>query len=117
MVGMHAGVSLPEIASLAEVYRFHDKEVVGFLVAHPQLGPLLMEARPIIARLFGDTTVLLEVIYHPEEDEDEAQLFAFIETRLGVETSMALLDRYRHGWWVGEFQRANGLLEFSLRYV
>lgn len=79
--------------------------------------PLLIEARPVIARYFGGTRVHLQVIYDPEGDQDEAELFAFIETSLGFEAAGPLLDRYRDDWWIGASRRADCLLEFSLRYV
>jgi len=119
MASIHANLLSRAIASLARVYRFqHPSEVATFLQKHPNLVPLLEEARPIIARLFGpETPVSVDVVYDPEGDEDDCRLFAFIEIARPVAEAMPLLDRFRDVWWIAASWDARRLLEFSLRYV
>ena len=76
---------------------FEVQDVVRFLKLHPQVVPLLIEARPVLARHFGpDTPVRLEVVIDPESEAEDgdAQLFAMIQTRLTPEKAMPSLDRF-----------------------
>ncbi len=118
-------VSPQAIADLRDLYAFRDAEfevqdVPRFLNLHPHLVPLLLEARPIIARHFGpDIPVRLEVVLDPESEAEDgdAQLFAMIETQLSPEEARPRLDRFDQEWWLSNLRRADCRLEFSIRYL
>jgi len=91
-------------------------EIADFLETHPFLVPLLLEARPVIARHFGaETPVVLEVSYDPE-DNDLTQLVGFIETDLEPEAALARESRFWDDWWLANVNRGQWRLAFGPWY-
>lgn len=86
------------------------EEVADFLEAYPFLVPLLLEARPVIARHFGaETPVVLRVSYDPEDD-DLTQLVATILTNRPWEETRHPEERFGRDWWFSNLRRADGRL-------
>lgn len=113
----------PILDALTGLYAFKEPEdVASFLEAHPFLVPLLIEARPIIARYFPDAPVVLELVHEPDaEDEDGAaeltELFATVQNRLPPEEAMPRLDRLDDDWWHANLRRGDGRLHIGLTYL
>ncbi len=107
------------IAPLADLYRFNDREAVtSFLQRHDFLVDLLIEAREHIRTHFGpDTPAALEVVYDPEDEHGEPELFARIETTLSAEEALLHLDRLDEGWWLDAVQRGRFILQIDVRFV
>jgi len=85
-------------------------EVLGFLNAHADVLPLLLEAYPHVAQHFGpNPAVFLEVVRDPETD-DGGQLVAFIRTDLDPTEALARLDRFDKCWWLEASRRSLGRL-------
>lgn len=104
-----ATTALPQsVEELTALYTFRDREtVVGFVTTHPHLVPLLVEARPEIARYFGpETPVVLEVI-PDREAEGYSDLFALIQTALPGTEAAARLDQLDEAWWLDALERAD----------
>ena len=85
-------------------------EVLGFLNAHPDILPLLLEAYPHVAQHFGPSPVVfLEVVKDPETN-DEGQLAAFIRTGLEPAEALARLDSLDKSWWLEASRRSQAPL-------
>lgn len=98
------------------------EHVASFLEAYPFLVPLLIEARPILARYFPDTPVVLELVDEPdaEDEEDGAELtdlFATVQSRLPPEEAMRRLDRLDQDWWYANLRRGDGRLHIGPTYL
>ncbi len=115
-------------SDLAEVRDLYDGQaaehelldVDRFLVLHPQVVPLLIEARPLLAEHFGpETPVRLEVVVDPESDAEDgqAQLFAMVLTGLEPEEARPLLRRFDHEWWLPRLRQSDGRLAFGIWYL
>ena len=119
IVSNRRGIALDErMASLADLYRFDDREAVtGLLYRHDFLVELLIEARQHIRTHFGpDTPAALEVFHDPEGEHGEPELLALIETTLPPEQALSLLDCLDETWWLEALPRSQFILTITLRY-
>ena len=119
IVSDYRGIALDErMASLADLYRFNDREAVtGFIYRHDFLVELLIEARKHIRTHFGpDTPAALEVLHDPEDEHGEPELLALIETTLPPEEALMRLDRLDETWWLDALPRSQFILTITLRY-
>ena len=107
------------LASLADLYRFNDREAVtDFLSRHDFLVDLLIEAREHISTHFGpDTPTALEVFYDLDDEHGEPDLLALIETTLPVEEASMQLDRLDETWWFDALPRGQYILHIDVRFV
>ncbi len=107
------------LASLADLYRFNDREAVtGFLSRHDFLVDLLIEAREHIRTHFGpDTPTALEIFYDLDDEHEEPDLLALIETTLPAEEASVQLDRFDETWWLDALPRSQYILTITLRFV
>ena len=120
IVSNRRGIALDErMASLADLYRFNDREAVtGFLHRHDFLVELLIEAREHIRTHFGpDTPAALEVFHDPEGEHGEPDLLALIETTLPPEEALMRLDRLDETWWLEALPRSQFILTITLRFI
>ena len=120
IVSDQRGVTPAErIASLANLYRFNDREAVtGFLYRHDFLVDVLIEARDHIRTHFGpDTPTALEVFYDLDDEHEEPELFALIETTLSAEEASMQLDRLDETWWLDALPRGRYILQIDIRFV
>ena len=120
IVSDQRGVTPAEhIASLADLYRFNDREAVtGFLQQHDFLVDLLIEAREHIRTHFGpDTPAALEVFYDLDDEHEEPDLLALIETTLPAEEASVQLDRLDETWWLDALPRSQYILTITLRFI
>ena len=107
------------ITPLADLYRFNDREAVtGFLQQHDFLVDLLVEAREHISMHFGpDTPTALEIFYDLDDEHEEPDLLALIETTLPPEEASAQLDRLDETWWLDALPRSQFILTITLRFI
>ena len=107
------------LASLADLYRFNDREAVtGFLHRHDFLVELLIEAREHIRTHFGpDTPAALEVFHDLDDEHGEPDLLALIETTLPPEEALMRLDRLDETWWLEAVPRSQFVLTITLRFI
>ena len=107
------------IAPLADLYRFNDREAVtGFLQRHDFLVDVLVEAREHIRMHFGpDTPTALEIFYDLDDEHEEPDLLALIETTLPPEEASAQLDRLDETWWLDALPRGRYVLHIDVRFV
>ena len=120
IVSDYRGIALDErMASLADLYRFNDREAVtGFIYRHDFLVELLIEARKHIRTHFGPgTPAALEVLHDPEDEHGEPELLALIETTLPPEEALMRLDRLDETWWLEALPRSQFILTITLRYI
>lgn len=104
-----------ELERLRAAYEFADeREVTAFLEEHPQLIPILEQARERLAARFGsDTPVRLEVVLDPENEVDRT-LVARAET--GQLPAREALDRLWAFYddWGGPIPASPTLLRFDV---
>jgi hypothetical protein len=98
-------------------YMFSKSSVVGnFLQAHQELSSLLNEAYQELRKYFSSEDLKLELVTDPEI-AGEQQLFVYIFTSLSVTDALQKFDEFDKQWWLDRIDRANGLLNFNLRFV
>lgn len=99
-------------------YGFRDNDAVErFIGRHPELLPLLVDARRVIDTYFGQRTpVELEVFIDPEAP-NETTLFVLIQTRLSTDEALRSLRSFDEEWWVHAIDRADGHLVISFEHV
>jgi hypothetical protein len=90
--------------------------VSNFLQAHQELISLLNEAYKELRKHFSSEDLKLELVTDPEIAEDR-QLFVYIFTSISVTDALRKLDEFDEQWWLEQVDRANGLLNFNLRFV
>ena len=120
IVSDRRAVALDErMASLADLYRFDDREAVtGFIYRHDFLVELLIEARKHIRTHFGpDTPAALEIFYDLDDEHEEPELLALIETTLPAEEALMQLDRLDEAWWLDTVPRSQFILTITLRFI
>lgn len=111
-------VDQAHLHKLEEIYSFRDAaEVRRFLVAHPYLIDILLEAQPYLGKYFGpDPDVVLEVV-NDRETASWQQLFAYIQTSLSVDEALAQLDELDEAWFLDQTDRVDDLFNFDLDIV
>ncbi len=111
-------VAVVPINPVGDIYELPDLSgVAAFLSIHPFVKDLLLEAQPVIRRIWGSASkATLEIVDEPEVGGQE-ELFCFVQTDLAPEIALQRLDEFDRAWWVDSVQRAEGKLNFSLKYV
>jgi hypothetical protein len=98
-------------------YMLPKSSAVGnFLQAHQELTSLLNEAYQELRKYFSSEDLKLELVTDPEI-AGEQQLFVYIFTSLSVTDALQKFDEFDEQWWLDRIDRANGLLNFNLRFV
>ena len=90
--------------------------VSNFLQAHAEIVLLLSEAYRELRKYFSSENLKLELVSDPEI-AGEQQLFVYIFTSLSVTDALNKFDDFDNRWWLDRIERANGLLNFNLRFV
>lgn len=91
----------------------NEAEVSAFLQQHPELVPLLNEARPVIERYFPGNNVVLGF----DNYDDWPKLWGVIQTSLTAEKAVETMDRFDFEWWLGRLTEVAGLLNFNLGFT
>jgi hypothetical protein len=90
--------------------------VGSFLQEHKELVSLLTEACKELRKYFSTEDFKLQVVSDPEI-AGEKQLFVYVFTSLSVTDALKKIDEFDEQWWLDRIDRANGLLNFNLRFV
>jgi hypothetical protein len=90
--------------------------VGSFIQEHKELVSLLTEAFKELRKYFPTEDFKLQLVSDPEI-AGEQQLFVYISTSLSVTDALKKLDKFDEKWWLDRIDRANGLLNFNLRFV
>jgi hypothetical protein len=78
---------------------YNPAEVRDFLAGHPAITGVLIEARSVISRYFGQgTMVTLRVQDDP--DEDRLYIVAYIRTTQSVQDAIDVLHQLKSEWWL-----------------
>ena len=94
------------------------EEVTAYLRSYPHLVPLLLEAAEVIPRYFGaDTHLVLEVVVDPEDESETPELYASVQTRLGVDEGLDRLDRLDEDWWLDRSPAGPGVLVVDIEFL
>lgn len=103
-------------AELADLVQFRGRdEVEAYLEEHPELLPLLREARTVIPRNFGpDAPVVSEVFTDPEAEEEHGELYGQIRSPLPPDEPLRRLRQLDDGWWLEALGTADGNLTISV---
>jgi hypothetical protein len=90
--------------------------VINFIKEHQELISLLNEAYKELRKYFLSEDLRLKLVSDPEIAGDQ-QLFVYIFTALPVTDALKNIDEFDEQWWLDRVDRANGLLNFNLRFV
>ena len=94
------------------------EEVADYLRRYPHLAPLLLEAAEVIPRYFGaDAPLVLEVFTDPEGEADDRELFAIVQTTLGVDEANERFDRLLEDWWLDRSPDGPGVLVIDMEFT
>jgi hypothetical protein len=89
---------------------------IDFIQEHQELVALLNESYKEIRKYFPTENLKLELVSDREIAEDQ-QLFVYVCTSMSVTDALQKLDEFDQRWWLERIDRANGLLNFNLRFV
>lgn len=115
-------VAAAQVEALDRLFTFTCRlSVQRFVVEHPFLVPLLVEAYEQIRSYFPSALLYLDVVSDPETGgdapgSDTEQLVLSIMTDLGVDEAMDMLDCFDHDWWLGALPRSHGDLVVTLEF-
>jgi hypothetical protein len=104
------------IAFLTRSFVFRNEtEITDFLMTHPDLISVLIDARTALEKYFGEgTEIALEVTLDPEIPGFK-QLFGYIQTgNLTPEEAMERLNALDEGWFLKQAEFVGGLFNFNL---
>jgi hypothetical protein len=90
--------------------------VGNFLQENKELVSLLNEAYQELRKYFSTEDFKLELVTDAEI-AGEKQLFVYVFTSLSVTDALKKFDEFDECWWLNRIARANGLLNFNLRFV
>jgi hypothetical protein len=91
--------------------------VRAFLADHPDLLDLLVEASETIVRFLPtDGPLALDVIWDPEDEDDEGELFAVVPTFSEPEEVRPRRTRLVEQWLLDAFRRADGRFNVHVEY-
>lgn len=116
---------LSELEQARQHFIFRDVDYVfkrpapveDFLLEHPFLIGMILEAREQIRRYFStDYTLVLQPFYDPDAPQNR-QLILLIQTPRAFEEVRPLLDQLNEGWWFDAIERAQGSLDIMTEYV
>lgn len=107
------------IDALETIYVFREPdEVRDFLRRYPDLLPVLDEATERVAPLAtGVGPAALEVVWDPDDDNDEGELFLVVPTVEQPEAVLPVLDRLQRNWLVDVAWSAQGRFNVALKYA
>jgi hypothetical protein len=106
------------IAAIERLYEFREpEEVRAFLAKNPDLIDLVIEAAAKIPEFLPpDGRIVLDVVWDPEDEKAEDELFALVPTRLGWEEVRPLMGRLDREWLVETFRLARGRFNVDVEY-
>ena len=102
----------PAIENLYLLYQPH--EVRSFLARHPELFPVLLDARSWLGNYFPGAQATLEVVRDYDAQTDRTQLVAFIASGLEPDEAVSRLARFFEAWWMRSPAHNLRLLTFAL---
>jgi hypothetical protein len=106
------------LSELKRDYAFGDPAAIAaYLSEHPETLSLLKKASSKILAIFPEDTSLTLDVPPDYESDGLRDLFVRIQTRLGVETALELLDRFNEEWWRKASAGAPLSLHFTTEYV
>lgn len=105
-----------EFNYLLPLFSFRNQEKVkSFLIKHPFLVRVLKDAEPEIRRFFAHVQIFLEVESDPE-DTTIVQLGCIIMSDLSPQNSYVQLQEFEECWWLGNLERAKGILLINVEF-
>ena len=105
------------VRDLEQSFTVHDTQaVIDFLVDHPQLSPLLEEARNHVRRHFPHAPLDLRIA-PGNGSEDDQQLVLSIATQLAPQAAVDNLRLLDRSWWLSAVARADGKLLLTLTFL
>ena len=83
-----------------------------FLSAHKDLFAILAEAKPHLARIFGNRRICLQV--EQDTEDGSRELFAVVMVNGKPERALALLTRFDHEYFTQASKRTHNRLTFTV---
>src|SRR3954451_2050160 len=105
-----------ELDVLSELYTVKEPTAVAaFVEAHPFLGSLLLETRPMIDRYFPSAPVVLKVVTDPEVP-DQRELVAAVAPQVPPAETVASLLQFLDDWGLDAQARGRNRLTVTVEY-
>lgn len=109
-VSVSVHIMIDPVDKIEDIYKVRNRDSVQrFLLAHPNVLPVLEEAKSHISEFFIYYHLVLELRIDPEIPGRE-DLYLGIESDLGVDEALANLESLDEHWGYDAVQRANGHL-------
>lgn len=110
--------TLGAIDALRRKYEFREPdEVRAYLAKNPDLLDLLVEAATKIPEFLPPAgPIVLDVLWDPEDEGDDGELFAMIPTRLGWEQTRPRMDRLTREWLIATPGRRSSRFNVGVEY-
>jgi hypothetical protein len=106
------------IGKLRKLYEFRNGSAVErFLEEKPFLIQLLFDAYKKVREFFEPSSRLILAIVADPEEQEEQELFLFIQTGLPPQAARTLLAVLNKEWWLDAMLRAKGEMNISLEYT
>ena len=111
--GPHAGL-------IEEVFRSYAHEgaqtqqILAFLAKHPEVAEALLEALPLVEKVFGPGPLSVRLIEEPDDGSQE--LFGVIERDLEDDIWLDLLERFDYEWIGKTNPHLLSLLTFTVEF-
>jgi len=111
-------LAMKKIGTLEDRYQFREPDAVrAFLVAHPEVINLALQASSKIPELLPvDEGLALEVSREPEDVDDPGQLFAIVPTCLDPGDVRPYMDRLLDEWLVTAGRPVGLLFNVDVEY-
>jgi hypothetical protein len=93
------------------------EEISNFLNNHISIINYLYEAPDVIRGKFGDVNLNLELVFDPEIEGDEGELFLNIETDLSPKEAVKKLDIIDEEWLLKRASEDIGMFNLSLEFI
>jgi hypothetical protein len=109
-------ISEVRISKLETIFIFRNPdEIKKFLVEHRLIIPVLLNARSIIEKFFGnDVPIALEVIIDPEAKNNK-QLFGYISTgSMPLGDALERFNTFDESWFIQQYELTDGLFNFNI---
>ncbi len=117
-----AGLSDDGVQSrIAEIERRYElrepEDVRAYLADNPDLLDLVDEASAKLPEFLPPSgPIVLEVVWDPDDEEDEGELFALVPTRLGWQDVLPCLNRLLREWLIDAGRFAAGRFNVDVEF-
>lgn len=93
------------------------EEITDFFNNHIGIADYLYEAPQVIAKYFKDANLNLELVFDPEIENDDGELFLYIEVDMDVKNAHNKLDEIDEEWLLSRVGKDSGKFNLNLEFI